>query len=118
MTSDDCSDDELLSKLRGSFLDAPTTNQAWEELRNLRQKENELIAAYTYQWGHALVMSLGIFPEKETQPHIIKDFISSLQWNIRNKNGQQMGRDEKSSMYCPRSFQPGQQDQIPDPGVR
>ena len=51
MSSDNCSDDELLAKLRSCFSDAPTMNQAWEELRNLRQKENESITVYTYQWG-------------------------------------------------------------------
>ena len=35
--------------------------------------------------GCALVRSSGIHPENETHPHIIKDFISSLQRNIRNK---------------------------------
>ena len=55
MISDNCSDDELLTKLRSFFSDAPTTNQAQEELRNLRQKENESITVYTYRWGYALV---------------------------------------------------------------
>ena len=50
MTSDNCSDDELLSKFRSCFSDAPTMNQAWEELRNLRQKENESITVYAYQY--------------------------------------------------------------------
>ena len=49
MTNDNCSDDELLSKLRSCFSDAPTMNQAWVELRNLRQKENESITVYTYK---------------------------------------------------------------------
>ena len=35
--------------------------------------------------GHALVRSSDIWPENETHPHVIKDFISSLQRNIRNK---------------------------------
>ena len=48
ITSDNCSDDELLSKLRSHFSDTPTMNQAWEELRNPRQKENESIAVYAY----------------------------------------------------------------------
>ena len=48
MSSDNCSDDKLLTKLRSCFSDAPTINQAWEELRNLRQKENESITVYTY----------------------------------------------------------------------
>ena len=64
MTSDNCSDDELLTKLRSCFSDAPMMNQAWEELRNLRQKENESITVYTYRWEHALVRSSGICPEK------------------------------------------------------
>ena len=51
MTSDNCSDDELLTKLRSCFSDAPTMNQAWEELRNLRQKENESIAVYMHTDG-------------------------------------------------------------------
>ena len=85
MISEKYSDDELLSKLRSCFSDAPTMNQAWEELRNLRQKENESIAVYTYQWWHALVRSSGIHPENETHHHVMKDCISSLQRNIRNK---------------------------------
>ena len=48
MTSDKCLDDELLFKLRSCFSDTPTMNQAWEELRNLRQKEYESIAVYAY----------------------------------------------------------------------
>ena len=40
---------------------------------------------YTYRWGRALVRSSGICPEDERHPHVIKDFISSLQHNIRNK---------------------------------
>ena len=68
MTSDNCSDDKLLTKLRSCFSDAPTMNQAWEELRNLRQKENESITVYAYQWGYALVRSSGIHPENETHP--------------------------------------------------
>ena len=60
-------------------------NQAWEELVNLRQKENESIIVHAYRWGCALVRSSGILPENETHPHVIKDFISSLQRNIRIK---------------------------------
>ena len=32
-----------------------------------------------------MVRSSGIHPEDERHPHVIKDFISSLQHNIRNK---------------------------------
>ena len=37
------------------------------------------------QMGRAFVRSSGICPEDERHPHVIKDFISSLQCNIRNK---------------------------------
>ena len=38
-----------------------------------------------YRWGTALYRSFGIRPENERHPHVIKDFISSLKKNIRNK---------------------------------
>ena len=85
MTSDKCTDDQLLFKIRSSFSDAPTMNQAREELRNMRQKDNESVIVYAYWWGRALVRSSGIHPENESHPHMIKDFISSLHRNIRNK---------------------------------
>ena len=75
MSCDKYSDDELLTKLRSCFLDAPTMNEARGELRNLRQKETESIVVCAYKWGCALVRSSGIHPENETHPHIIKDFI-------------------------------------------
>ena len=79
------SDDALLAKLRSCFSDAPTMNEAREELRNMRQMENESIAVYTYKWGQALLRSSGIHSEDERHPHIIKDFVISLKRNIRNK---------------------------------
>ena len=85
MTCRHFTDDALLDKLRGCFLDAPTMNEAREELRNMRQKENESITIYTYRWGWALLRSSGICPEDERHPNIIKDFITSLKRNIRNK---------------------------------
>ena len=85
MTSKDFSDDELLLKLRNAFSDAFTMNQAREELRSMRQRDNESVIIYAYKWGRALVRSSGIHPENETHPHVIKDFVSSLQRNIRNK---------------------------------
>ena len=36
-------------------------------------------------WGRALVRSSAIRQEDERHPHVIKDFIFSLQHNIRNK---------------------------------
>ena len=41
------SDDALLAKLRSCFSDAPTMNEAREELRNMRQRDNESIALST-----------------------------------------------------------------------
>ena len=43
LTSSDCSDDQLLSNLCSCFSDAPTMNQAREDLRNMRQQEKESI---------------------------------------------------------------------------
>ena len=60
-------------------------NEAREELRNMQQLEHESVSIYTCRWGRALYRSSGIQPENERQPHIIKDFISSLKKNIRNK---------------------------------
>ena len=60
-------------------------NEAREELRNMRQMEHESVSVYRYRWGRALYRSSGIRPEDERHPHVIKDFISSLKKNIRNK---------------------------------
>ena len=51
MSCENYSDDTLLVKLRSCFSDAPTMNGTREELRNMRQMENESIAVYTYKWG-------------------------------------------------------------------
>ena len=85
MACDSMSDDDLLTSLRTSFSDAPTMNQAQEDLRNLRQGDNKSIMVYIYKWGCALVRSSGISAQNETHPHIIKDFISSPKKSIRNK---------------------------------
>ena len=79
------SDDALLAKLRSCFLDVPTMDEAREELRNMRQKENDSITVYTYRWGWVLLRSSDIYPEDESHPHIIKDFMTSVKRNIRNK---------------------------------
>ena len=44
-------DNAQLAKLRSCFSDVPTMNEAREELRNMRQMENEFITVYTYKWG-------------------------------------------------------------------
>ena len=60
-------------------------NLAREELRNMKQKDKESVRVYPHRWRRALVRSSGIFPEDERHPHMIKDFISSIQKNVRNK---------------------------------
>ena len=85
LTSRDCSDDQLLANLRSCFSDAPTMNQAREDLRNMKQRQKESVMVYAYRWGRALVRSSAICPEDERDPPTIKYFISSLQKNSRNK---------------------------------
>ena len=85
LSCEEFSDDELVTKLRSCFSHAPTMNEAREELRNMRQMEHESVSVYMYRWGRALYRSSGIQPSEERHPHVIKDFISSLKKNIRNK---------------------------------
>ena len=85
LSCDNLTDDELVAKLRSCFSYAPTMNEVREELRNMKQLEHESIYVYTYRWGRTLYRSSGICPENERHPHVIKDFISSLKKNIRNK---------------------------------
>ena len=85
LISRDCSDDQLLANIRSCFLDAQAMNQVREDLRNMRQREKEPVMVYAYRWGRAFVRSSAICPADERHPHIIKDFISSLQKNNRNK---------------------------------
>ena len=60
LTSVDCLDDQLLTNLRSCFIDALTMNQVREDLRNMCQRENELVMVYAYKWGRALVRSSAI----------------------------------------------------------
>ena len=85
LSCEDFSDDELVAKLRSSFSHASMMNEAREELRNMRQMEHKSISVYMYRWGRALYRSSAIRPREERHPHVIKDFVSSLKKNIRNK---------------------------------
>ena len=85
LSCDNFSDEELVTKLRSCFSHAPTMNEAREDLWNMRQMEHEAVSVYMYRWGRALYRSSGIRPSEERHPHVIKDFISSLKKNIRNK---------------------------------
>ena len=51
MSCRNLSDDALLAKLRSSFSDAPTMNEAREELRNMRQKEHKIHHCLHLQMG-------------------------------------------------------------------
>ena len=107
MISNNCSDDELLTKLRSCFSDAPTMNQAWEELRNLRQKENESITVYAYQWGACTGLIIRNSPrEWDTPPcHQGIHFITTKKH--QEQNCKEVGRDEEPTTHCSGSFQPG-----------
>ena len=85
LSCEDFSDDELVTKLRSCFSHVPMMNEAGEELRNMRQMEQESVSVYMYRWGRALYQSSGIRPSEEQHPHVIKDFVSLLKKNIRNK---------------------------------
>ena len=85
LSCEEFSDDELVLKLQSCFSHAPMMNEAREELWNMREMEHESVSVYMYRWGRALYQSSGIQPSKERHPHVIKDFISSLKKNIRNK---------------------------------
>ena len=85
LSCNNLSDDKLVTKLRSCFSHAPMMNKAREELRNMRQMEHESVSVYMYRWGRALYRSSGIRSDEERHPHVIKDFISSLKKNIRNK---------------------------------
>ena len=76
---------QSIAKLRSCFSHAPTMNKTREELRNMWQLEHESVSVYMYRWGRALYRSSGIQPENERHPQVIKDFISSLEKNIRSK---------------------------------
>ena len=82
LTSRECSDGQLLGNLRTCFSDAPIMNQAREDLRNMQQMDNESAIVYSYRWGKAMLRSSAICSEDERQPHVIKDFISSLQCGV------------------------------------
>ena len=51
----------------------------------MRQKGKESVRVYAYRWVHILIRLSEIRSEDERHPHVIKDFISFLQKNIRNK---------------------------------
>ena len=54
MAHPDASDDDLINIIREDFSDAPTMNEAWEELLHMHQKPEEQMHVLRLQvWAHA-----------------------------------------------------------------
>ena len=85
MAHPDASDDDLINIIREDFSDAPTMNEAQEELLHMRQKPEEQMCVYVYRYGHMHQRSSGIRAAEETHQHVIQDFIKSLKPKIKNK---------------------------------
>ena len=79
------SDDDLINIIREDFSDAPTMNEAWEELLHMHQKPEEQMHVYVYRYGCMHQRSSGIRAAEETHQHMIQDFIKSLKPKIKNK---------------------------------
>ena len=85
MAHPDASDDNLINIIREDFSDAPTMNEAQEELLHMRQKPEEQMRVYVYRYGRMHQRSSGIRATEETHQHVIQDFIKSLKHKIKNK---------------------------------
>ena len=85
MAHPDASDDDLINIIREDFSDAPTMNEAREELLHMHQKPEEQMRVYVYRYGHMHQRSSGIRAAEETHQHVIQDFIKSLKTKIKNK---------------------------------
>ena len=68
------SDDDLINMIREDFSDAPTMNEAREELLHMRQKPEEQMCVYVYRYGRMHQRSSGIRAADETHQHVIQDF--------------------------------------------
>ena len=85
MAHPDASDDDLINMIREDFSDAPTMNEAQEELLHMHQKPEEQMRVYVYRYSRMHQRSSGIRAAEETHQHIIQDFIKSLKPKIKNK---------------------------------
>ena len=85
MAHPDASDDDLINIIREDFSDAPTMNEAWEELLHMCQKPEEQMRVYIYRYGRMHQRSSGIRAAEETHQHVIQNFIKSLKPKIKNK---------------------------------
>ena len=85
MAHPDASDDDLINMIRKDFSDAPTMNEAQEELLHMHQKPEEQMRVYVYRYGRMHQRSSGIRAAEETHQHVIQDFVKSLKPKIINK---------------------------------
>ena len=85
MAHPDASDDNLINIIREYFSDAPTMNEAQEELLHMCQKPEEQMRVYIYRYGRMHQRSSGIRAAEETRQHVIQDFIKLLKPKIKNK---------------------------------
>ena len=85
MAHPDASDDDLINIIREDFSDAPTMNEAWEELLHMCQNPEEQMRVYIYRYGRMHQRLSGIRAAEETHQHVIQDFIKLLQPKIKNK---------------------------------
>ena len=83
MAHPDASDDDLINIIREDFSDAPTMNEAREELLHMHQKPEEQMRVYVYRYGCMHQRSSGIRAAEETHQHMIQDFIKSLKPKIK-----------------------------------
>ena len=85
MAHPQASDDNLINMIHEDFSDAPTMNEAREELLHMCQKPEEQMCVYVYRYGRMHQRSSGIRAADETHQHVIQDFIKSLKPKIKNK---------------------------------
>ena len=85
MAHPQASDDDLINMIHEDFSDAPTMNEAQEELLHMHQKPEEQMRVYVYRYGRMHQRSSGIRAADETHQHVIQDFIKSLKPKIKNK---------------------------------
>ena len=97
MAHPDTSDDDLINMLREDFSDAPTMNEAWEELLHMHQKPEEQMRVYVYRYGRMHQRSSGIRAADEAHQTVIQDFVKSLKPKIKNKF---------ANKFAERRFQP------------
>ena len=85
MAHPNASDDDLINIISEDFSEAPTMNEAWEELLHMCQKPEEQMRVYIYRYSCMHQRSSGIRAAEETHQHVIQDFIKSLKPKIKNK---------------------------------